>query len=144
MKLPRRLRRAFGSRTFRGEVLGHLVELRIGASGGETVLLNGAHVSTRPWAYFTGNHDHVFTITGPDGATHNLEVRVLDRSGGLQAALRVVVNLDGKPLTQLPEIDLPSYTACPHCAYDLQGLEPVNDEVQCPECGRHTSAKLLQ
>jgi DNA-directed RNA polymerase subunit RPC12/RpoP len=143
MRPLRFLRRTFGSRTWRGEILGCLVEVRINSLGGETILIDGDPVSNHPWAYYTGNHDHCFEITGPDDAEHNLEIRIVDRSGGLQAAMRVVVNLDGKPLSVLEEVDRQEYTRCPHCGYDLKGLEPVNDEVQCPECGRHTSAKLL-
>jgi hypothetical protein len=144
MPFLRAIRRAVGSRTFRAEVLGHLIELRIGAGGGETVLVNGAVVSHHPWAYLTGAHDHPFPLTGPDGARHNAEVRVQDRSGGLQAALRVGVNIDGKPFATLPEIDDDAITNCPHCGYDLKGLEPVNQEVKCPECGRHTALRLLR
>lgn len=144
MKIRRALRRTFGSRTFRGEVLGCLVELRIGSGGGEIVLVDGALLSRKPWAYLTGQHEHYFGVEDADGETRNVEVRVEDRSGGLQAALRVVVNVDGEAFTVLPEVDAPArYTRCGHCGYDLHGLEAQNHEVRCPECGRHTSAKLL-
>ena len=143
MNLLRSLRRTFGSRTFRAEVLGHVVEARINPVGGETILLDGAPVSSKPWAYVSGNHEHFFTLVDPRGAVRNVEIRLEDRSGGLQASYRVSLNLDGQPLTTLPEVERGKYTRCPHCSYDLQGLQPVNDEVQCPECGRHTSAKLL-
>ncbi len=144
MKSVRRLLSKLGGQRFRGEILGTLVEARVGFWGDQTVLVNGKPVSEKPWAWFTGQTSHFFTLPGPDARDHNVEARFIDRSGGLAVAMRVEILLDGAPFATLPDVapdELPD--RCPHCAYSLAGLEPENHEIRCPECGRHTAASLV-
>ncbi len=144
MKSIRRLIGKLGGQRFRGEVLGHLVEARVGYWGDQAVLVNGNPVSEKPWAWFTGKSSHFITLPGPEGTRHHAEVQFLDRSGGLAVAMRVDILLDGKPfasLSDVPPDERPD--RCPHCAYSLVGLDAVNHEIRCPECGRHTPASLV-
>ncbi|MGD9790118.1 MAG: hypothetical protein AB7Q00_02335 [Phycisphaerales bacterium] len=144
MNSIRRLIGKLGGQRFRGEILGALVEARVGFWGDQTVLVKGKPVSEKPWAWFTGLTSHFLTLAGPDGTPHNVEVRFLDRSGGLAVAMRVEILLNGTPFASLSDVP-PDERAdrCPHCAYSLEGLEAVNHEIRCPECGRHTPASLV-
>jgi hypothetical protein len=63
MPLLTTLTRILGARRFRGEVAGHIVDIRVGIWGQQTVLVDGARVSEKPWAGFVGSVSHFFTVT---------------------------------------------------------------------------------
>lgn len=130
---------------FRIKLMGHVIEARPSASGGESVLVNGAVVSKRAWWSSWGtNATHQFTLTDEQGVTHNAEVRIIDRTGGLGLKLRAVLAIDGLERAEMPQLSASHRPGCcPHCTYDLKGIEAINHEVRCPECGRHTAEELL-
>jgi len=133
------------TRRFRAEVVGRIIECRIGAWGRQTVLVDGTPVSDKLWAGLSGSVSHFFAIVDSEGKTRNCEVRPIDRLGGLLPVGKVEVVLDGRTTVTLLEVtrDL-DQAACPRCGYSLQGLEPENDEIKCPECGRHTPTEMLR
>jgi len=139
---------------YRCEIHGRLIEIRRGDFGGETVLVDGRPVSRRPFAGVIGvaGGSHFFEIEGQDGATHHVEVRLEDAmSISLRALKRelfsgnvFVVSVDGRERCRLMPMkrgDEP--TLCPNCGYDLRNLPVENEEVRCPECGRHTPARMI-
>lgn len=125
-----------------GVVHGNIVDVRSDGWGNETVLLNGASVSKKS-AVFTVP-SHLFTITDEAGKTRNVEVRRVERLGGLFGIRGYLVAVDGvdrgllKPFGSTQPTD-----RCLQCGYELANLRVVNGEVQCPECGRHREAELL-
>lgn len=145
MGVGRSIIRVMGSRRFRGVVLGRKVDVRIGIWGEQTVIVDGAPVSRKPWAGFTGTISHFFKLTDDRNTEHNVELRILDRTAGFMFLLHVEVALDGQDPVRLEEFDTAHQASrCPHCGYSLSGLEASNEEVRCPECGRHTAASLLR
>lgn len=139
------LSRILGTRQFRGEVAGCLFDVRVGTWGNQTVLVDGAPASEKPWAALSGSVSHFFTFADSEGKQRNVEVKVIDRSGGLMVAMRVEVSLDGRAAAPLSEVGSDEARGrCPRCGYSLEGLAPVNDEIKCPECGRHTPSELLR
>lgn len=145
MKLWFSLCRMMGSRQFRGEVAGRLIDVRVGAWGDQTVLCDGAPVSKKAWAGFTGSTSHFFKLKDEEGKERNAEVRLVDRSGGFMMALRVEVSLDGRVVMRIHEVGgEEARNTCPRCGYSLEGLEAVNGEIKCPECGRHTVEELVR
>jgi hypothetical protein len=128
---------------YRIELHGHLVELRSGGWGGETLLLDGRPVSRKPMAGFY-SASHGASLTDEHGRTRLVETRWLDASRGLGFRYRVLVLIDGAPRCILDPVDERARPGCcPHCGYALAGLAPDNGEVRCPECGRHSSALQL-
>lgn len=143
MGLWRKLGKYTGSRRFVGEIAGRRFEVRIGSGGGESVLVDGKLVSERVWAYWSGMHDHFFSLAG-DGREENYEVSVRDRSGGMGVSYVVSVRRDGREAGALRLVDPSALSrACYGCGYTLEGLEVVNGEVRCPECGKHTPDAIL-
>lgn len=120
----------------------YFVEIREGELS-QTVLVNGEPVSTKAFAALTGG-SHYFTLTDKDGTAHNLEVR---SHGQGMLKTDVTILCDGRPSVFLHLVkDKPATSRDPRClacGYSLQGLAVVNDEIRCPECGRHTAIKLL-
>lgn len=139
------LKKVSRMRQFRGEVLGKLVEIRVGVWGNQTVLVDGGVVSEKAWAGLTGAMSHFFTLTDEEGKQRNVEVKMVDRSGGLQMSLRAEVLVDGRVFKQILEIGEDEAAGrCPNCGYQLKGLDVVNGEIRCPECGRHTGEDLIR
>ena len=139
------LKRIMGTRQFRGEVAGRLVDVRVGVWGNQTVLVDGKVVSDKGWAGLWGSVSHFFTMADAEGRQRNTEVRLVDRSGGLQVSLRVEVLLDGRLARPILEVGSEEAAGlCPRCRYSLDGLEEENGEIKCPECGRHTAVEVLR
>lgn len=143
MGILRKLGKYAGPRRFAGDVEGRRFEVRIGTGGGESVLVDGKLVSERPWAYWSGMHDHFFTLEQGEGE-RNYEVSVHDRSGGIGVSYVVSVKLKGREVATLRAVD-PTMRErrCYGCGYPLRGLEVLNGEVRCPECGKHTPEAIL-
>lgn len=128
---------------YRAEIEGHHFEVRCGDLGGQHVLIDGRIVSRKPLAGWLPSHPHRFEMTDRTGKACLIEVRVDTPSMGI-GQTHVVVSLDGAQRCRLSPVDArqPS-TRCSNCGYELTHLPTTNGEVRCPECGRHTSAKLL-
>jgi hypothetical protein len=131
-------------RFYRAEVLGRLIELRLGEFGGEEVLVDGRPVSRRAFAALMGGSHH-FDVTDAAGRVRHVEVDARHESRRLGLGVEVVVNVDGVEFGFLRPVDGSRPPGrCLHCGYDLRGLDEVNGEVRCPECGRHCAASLLR
>ncbi len=144
MTFFRTLLSKLGTRRYRGEVLGHVLEVRFGIYGDHTVLLDGKPVIEQPHAWFKGLDTYHFPMTQPDGATRNIEVKIKDPSV-IGLWISVEVRVDGVQLARLAEVppdDKPE--RCVYCGYSLKDLEVVNHEIKCPECGRHTPEKVAR
>lgn len=131
-------------KVFRVELHGQRVELRHGDWGGQRVLVNGAIVSDQPLAGLK-NDSHFFDLRDDEGTTHHIEMRLRDLSKLGMGKYVVVVNVDGVERCRLQPID-PDHRSnrCANCGYSLIGAVPENDEVRCPECGRHTPMSMLE
>lgn len=124
-------------KTFRTTIHSRRLEVRVGDLGGESVLLDGAVVGSRPFAGFMSGVSHRFELTDEKGSPRRVEVRVLAAKLGL--SLRMSVQVDGQERGPFdPAAELANGSVCANCGYDLARLEAVNGETQCPECGRHT------
>lgn len=130
-------------KVFRVELHGQRIELRQGDWGGQRVLLNGRIISDRPFAGLS-NDSHFFDIQDEDGRTRHIEIRLRDLSKLGFGKYVAVVNVDGAERCRLQPMnsDLRS-DRCANCGYSLVGAQPENDEVRCPECGRHTPVSML-
>ncbi len=125
---------------------GHAVELRIGDLGGETALVNGRVVSSRPFAgWWSGSNR--FEMADESGSVRHVELTAR-AVGSLKRLVSYVldVRVDGIARATLePEPSGRKPGMCVNCGYDLAGLVPVPGpdgkpgvEVRCPECGRHS------
>lgn len=130
-------------KVYRTEIHGHLIEARSSDWGSETVLVNGRQVSSKPLAGLFRS-SHFFDLKDEQGQQRHVELRWQDVSKLGLGKFRVVVNVDGMERCRLDAIDLtiPPNT-CTYCGYSLQGLPVENNEIRCPECGRHSSAILI-
>lgn len=129
-------------RIFRATIHDHLFEIRHGDFGRESVIVDGREISHKPLnGWFS--RPHFFTINDEQGSPRNIEVRVEAHQLGFKYSVLILV--DGVERTRITHLETsqPRHL-CPNCAYDLKGLEPINGEVQCPECGRHANAKLIK
>jgi hypothetical protein len=126
---------------FISEIHGHLIEAR---SDGlfEIVHLDGRPIS-RQLLYLSSWKGHHFDFTDEEGRVRHGEVRWVDRSWGLGVAYRVILLIDGHERGELPPAPASIRAGCClNCGYSLAGLDVVNGELRCPECGRHTPAAL--
>ncbi len=128
---------------FLAEIHGHLLEARVGSFGGELILVDGRPASERPFAGIAPSRPHHVDLADESGRVRAVEVRFEDASGGLQIGLLAVVSVDGVERVRLaPHKPGERAGRCVNCGYALRGLTVTRGEVQCPECGRHTSARL--
>lgn len=124
------------------EVLGHLVEARYNNFSAREVLVDGRPVR-RSWIDIFLDRDFRFDLTDDQGRAHAVEIRWTARRRFLGLRQQVIVAVDGQDravLDPVPPTARPG--RCLHCGYELKGLEPVNGELRCPECGRHTPARM--
>jgi len=122
---------------------GHIVEARTNEWGAEYVLLNGSLVSRKPYAGFY-QANHFFDLEDEQGKTRHIEVSWTDRSKLGLGKYHVQLNVDGVTRCKLKPSDTKKdQDCCTNCGYSLNGLTVDNDEVRCPECGKHTDAALL-
>lgn len=128
---------------YRIELHGHLIEARYSSWSMGDVLVDGRPLPRSMWATVFERPVH-FEITDEHGKPRAVEVRWLQSARTLGLGRRVAISVDGVERAILDSE--PESTAgpgrCLHCGYALSGLTPANGEVQCPECGRHTSAKI--
>ena len=129
-------------RTYRAEIHGHIIEARQGDLGTDRVLVDGRIVSTKPFGGWYGA-SHFIEIEDEEGKTRAVEVGWVDRSRlGLYDRMRISVDgVERGVLEPLPS----KYAAqnCLHCGYPLRGLPVEHHEIRCPECGRHSAARLV-
>lgn len=129
--------------TYRTQIHGALIEARRGPLGGESVLLNGRVVSSRPFAGFT-RASHFFDVTDEQGNPRLVEVQWIDVSKLGLGKYRVAVRVNGVERARLEPIDpARPIDVCYQCGYPLKGLPIVHGEIRCPECGRHSLAALV-
>jgi hypothetical protein len=128
---------------FRTEILGHIIESRQGDLGRNRVLVDGQIVSTKLFGGWY-NASHFIEIEDEDGKTRHVEVGWVDRSKLKIGRYRMRISVDGVERGEVTPID-PSRApgSCNNCGYSLKGLMITNGEIQCPECGRHSSAALI-
>jgi hypothetical protein len=128
---------------YRTEIHGHILELRYGDFGGQYVYIDGRLISQKPFAGWMSACSHGLTLDAETGKVHHIDMRVDAPALGI-GQTRVVVSVDGIERCRLDPIDpRKPATRCANCGYELGNLRVENGEVRCPECGRHTSAKLL-
>lgn len=128
---------------FRTIIHGQLIEFRHGDFGGETLLINGRPVASRPLGGWW-RKPHYFIIKDESQKDRQVELRLIDISKLGVGKYRLVMSVDGVERTRLEAInDKLAANTCGNCGYSLEGLPADNSEVRCPECGRHTSALLL-
>lgn len=129
-------------RVARFEVCGRLLEIREGELGEHLVLVDGRVISKKPLGWWLNGSSHFFDLADEaTGRTHHIEVQV--RGWGLRRTPAVVL-VDGVERATLALVSRRrAQQLCPHCAYSLAGLLIDNDEVMCPECGRHTAVAIL-
>ncbi len=126
----------------RGIVHGNIIDLRTDNWGREFVLLNGKRVSKH--LAWLGSPSHLFTLLDESGKVHNVEVRRVDRWGGLGGVRGFLLAIDGVERGMLES--MPSAAPadrCLNCGYSLESLPVTNGEVRCPECGRHRAAAFM-
>ena len=130
-------------KTYRTELHGHIIEARQGDLGTDRVLVDGRIVSTKLLGGWYGA-SHFLEITDEQGRTHHVEVGWVDRSKLGLGKYRMTIKVDGVERGEFGPVD-PAHMAgsCHHCGYPLRGLPIDNQEIRCPECGRHTSALLI-
>ena len=131
-------------KTYRTELHGHILEARSTDWGAEQVLIDGRIVSSK-WLAGLWHTPHFFDLTDENGLSHCVEVRWMDVSKLGLGSYRVVILVDGQERCRLEPIDAnkPS-NVCAYCGYSLNGLPIENNEIRCPECGRHSSAMIVQ
>ncbi len=117
-----------------------LIEVRENSWGAQSVLVDGREVSRRMLGGWTARA-HVFPLTDDQGCEHRVEIQ--GTHTGLRTT-RAVLRVDGRA-RQILELVAPGISTrkCPHCGYSLIGQRARNDQVQCPECGRHTTLAQL-
>jgi DNA-directed RNA polymerase subunit RPC12/RpoP len=131
-------------KVYRTELHGHIIEARSTDWGAEHVLVDGRIVSNKLLAGLW-HTPHFFDINDEQGNPRLIEVRWLDVSKIGLGTYRVVINVDGQERCRLEPIDTSKpANVCAYCGYSLRGLPVENSEIRCPECGRHTSAILVQ
>ncbi len=130
-------------RSYRTEVLGHIIEGRQYDIGRDIVLVDGRIVSTK---WFGGwlLASHFIDITDAAGRLRAVEVSWVDRSKFGLGKYRMTVKVDGVEHAEVEPVD-PTRTlgTCHNCGYDLRGVKAQDGEIKCPECGRHSSARLI-
>nr|AQQ75098.1 hypothetical protein [uncultured bacterium] len=125
----------------RAELLDHLIEVRETDLGAHIVLVDGRVVSRSTFGWFRGGSSHFFDLADAKGATRHVEVEV--RGWGMRRTPAYVL-IDGAEAAELGlESRRRTARQCPHCRYPLAGLPVENDEVRCPECGRHIAIVVL-
>ena len=128
---------------FRTEIHGHIVEARQGDLGWDRVLLDGKLVSSKPLGGWY-NASHFLEIEDKEGKTRNVEVGWIDRSKLKIGRYRMTITVDGVERGEvMPIVPSREPGSCNNCGYPLKGLPVENGEFQCPECGRHSSALLI-
>ena len=117
-----------------------LIEVRENTWGAQFVLVDGREVSRRFLGGWTARA-HVFALTDDQGCEHRVEIQ--GTHTGLRMT-RALLRVDGR-VRQILELAPPGVSTrkCPHCGYSLIGQRARNDQVQCPECGRHTTLAQL-
>lgn len=127
-------------RVARHELLGRLLEVREGDLGEHFVLMDGRVVSVKRFGWWVGGSSHFFDLDS-EGRVHHVEVQV---RGWRMTRTPAVVLVDGVERASLSLVGRRrAQQACPSCGYSLAGLLIENEEVMCPECGRHASITLL-
>ena len=129
---------------YRTELHGHILEARSSDWGAEHVLIDGRIVSSK-WMAGLWHTSHFFEMSDETGKLRRVEVRWLDVSKLGLGTYRVLIVVDGQERCRLEALDTNKpANVCAHCGYSLVGLPVDNSEIRCPECGRHSSAILVQ
>ena len=130
-------------KTFRTELHGHIIEARQGDLGNDRVLLDGRVVSKKLLGGWYGA-SHFFDLEDEEGQTHHVEIGWVDRSKLGLGKYRMRLLVDGVERGEIePTPADHEFTACMYCGYLLNGLPVENHEIRCPECGRHSAARLI-
>lgn len=125
----------------RVEVLDRLIEVRETDLGAHVVLVDGRVVSKADFGWFMGGSSHFFDLIDSEGVSRHVEVQV---RGWKVRRTPAYVLIDGAEAAALSlESRRRTGRHCPHCRYSLAGLHVENDEVRCPECGRHIAIAVL-
>ncbi len=134
---------AIQMKIYRTELHGHIIEGRQGDLGRDQVLVDGRVVSTKNFGGWVGA-SHFIEIEDEAGATRAVEIGWVDRSRLGLGKYRMTIKVDGVDHGEI-EPTPPDAVAgvCASCGYPLKGLPVENREIQCPECGRHTAAALI-
>jgi hypothetical protein len=130
-------------KTYRTQLHGHIIEARQGDLGCDRVLIDGKVVSTKYLGGWYGA-SHFVEIEDEAGKVRHVEISWIDRSRLKVGKYRMCLTVDGVVRGEIEPTD-PGLApgSCTHCGYSLEGLNAENQEIRCPECGRHTSAALI-
>ena len=130
-------------KVFRTELHGHIIEARQGDLGNDRVLVDGRVISKKLLGGWYGA-SHFFDIEDEDGKTRHVEIAWVDRSKLGLGKYRMSLLVDGVERGEIePTPADRKFTACMFCGYLLTGLKVENHEIRCPECGRHSPARLI-
>ena len=124
---------------FRTIIHDRILEARRDALGRERVLVDGVEVSYKPFNKFFSD-PHFFKLTGKDGTVRHVEARLEARQWSI-SQFRAFILVDGVERARLEPLDTTKPLGiCTNCGYNLSGLPIDNNELRCPECGRHSLA----
>lgn len=127
---------------YRMELHGHLIEVRHDSFSMGEVLVDG-RPQRRSIIDALLDRPLRFEIKDERGTPRWVEIRWIQTARSLGFRHRLAISVDGIERAMLePEPQSAGAGRCLNCGYALAGLTPVNGEVKCPECGRHTSARL--
>ncbi len=116
------------------EILGHLLEARFESWWRKSLRVDGREVAAKRGI---GETSLTIDLSDHDDKPHLVEV--VFTAGMFSYKVRILI--DGACVEELTMTSKPPVVGvCRHCGYALKGLRPENDEIQCPECGRHSAA----
>jgi len=122
---------------------GHIIEAHTNEWGAEYVLLDGSLVSRKIYASLH-QANHFFDLEDEQGKTRHIEVSWTERSKLGLGKYHVQINVDGVTRCKLKPSDTKKNpNCCTNCGYSLKGLTIANDEIRCPECGKHTDDAFI-
>jgi len=125
----------------RFDLLGRVLEVREGDFGDHLVLVDGRVVSHKSMGFWVGGSSHFFELASEEGEKLHIEVQVRGWRFRFTPAFLLA---DGAELAALELVSRRHMQRrCPYCVYSLVGLTVENNEVKCPECGRHSSLAVL-
>jgi hypothetical protein len=127
-------------RSYCTRIHGHMIEIREGDLGGQTLLVDGAVVESRAMAGLWRSRVGFMTvITDETERPRRVEAMVVN-SGRLGIERVMLLSVDGVergPVKASKNGLSDGLLMCMHCGYDLSGLPVENGEIRCPECARH-------